>query len=87
MAKISPELRRAIEELEARQALLRRLPPPETRRWLRKEAGITGHSAAQMLGVSDMAFSFWERGERIPRDENLDRYVEFLDELRRVVAQ
>jgi hypothetical protein len=40
-----------------------------------------------MLGVSDMAFSFWERGERIPRDENLDRYVEFLDELRRVVAQ
>jgi DNA-binding transcriptional regulator YiaG len=86
VAQTSPGLRRAIEELEAELALLRRLPDPDARRALRKAAGLTGHRTAQILGVTDMTVSLWERGEREPRGENLARYVELLDELRRVVA-
>ena len=33
---------------------------------LRKEQGLTGEQLAKAIGVSKMAISFWERGERIP---------------------
>jgi DNA-binding transcriptional regulator YiaG len=86
MAQKSSTLREAIEELEAELALMRRLPSPDSRRGIRKDAGVSGHRAAQMIGVSDMALSLWERGKRTPRGEYLERYVELLDELRRVAG-
>jgi transcriptional regulator with XRE-family HTH domain len=61
----------------------RDLPPIEMRRALRRGAGLTLADVADAVGVTRQAVSWWERGQRTPRGENLDAYGEVLRALSR----
>jgi len=61
----------------------RRLPPPEARRQLREQAGLTQGQLGAALGVSDAAVSQWETGNRIPRGDRAERYLALLTRLGR----
>jgi len=73
----------ATDALDRKLDLMRRLPSPKARRAIRLSTRATGRDCARALGVSDMTLSRWERGERTPRGENLERYVALLERLRR----
>ena len=64
----------------------RRLPTPEYRRALRREADLTLEHVAAQLGVTKSAVSRWERGLRDPQGRNRIRYGELLAELKEAVA-
>lgn len=51
---------------------------PEVWRALRERAGLTLREVAEVLGVSQMAISRWERGERVARGQNAARYLRLL---------
>lgn len=61
--------------------LKRRLPPPEARRVLRQRVGLAQAVIAREIGVTRVAVSRWESGQRTPRGRLLVRYVEILDRL------
>lgn len=71
-----------MEKLRSR----RNLPSPELCRTLRVAAGASQADLAEILGVHRETVSRWERGERRPSGEHLLRYLEVLEELRRVGA-
>ena len=75
------------DRVQSRQRLRRDLPPPAIRRALRTSAGCSLEDVAQVVGVTRQAVGFWEAGERKPRGENLDRYVNVLTMLRRTVNE
>lgn len=50
------------------------------------EAGLSLTDVADRLGVSRSTVSRWERGLRVPRSMNRDRYLTLLAELKEVVA-
>ncbi len=54
------------------------LPPPETRRRVRVQAGVTQRQLADALGVSRPALTHWERGAREPRGLRRVDYAEAL---------
>jgi DNA-binding transcriptional regulator YiaG len=58
--------------------MVRRLPLPPERRQIRERAGVSQAVLANSLGVTDAAVSRWEGGERRPRGQLLERYVEAL---------
>jgi len=68
------------EKLQTR----RRLPSPAERLGLRKAAGVSQGDLAAELGCTYVTVGRWERGEHAPRGRMLTRYVEILDELRRL---
>jgi DNA-binding transcriptional regulator YiaG len=72
----------APETLRRRIALRRELPSPQVRRALREGAGVSLTEVAEAVGVSRQAISHWELGQRTPRGEYLDRYLEALRILR-----
>lgn len=86
MAQPAPDLQEELKALAAERELRRRLPPPRERRRIREDAGITVKRASRMIDVSDMAISYWERGQREPQGEHLRRYVELLDGLKKVAG-
>jgi DNA-binding transcriptional regulator YiaG len=57
------------------------LPDPETRRLIRKRAGLSQAAMAEVLGVCPHAVARWEAGLRHPRGEHLERYGALLDRL------
>jgi len=60
------------------------LPPPEERQRIFQESGATNAAAAEVLGVTEMTVSRWQRGATEPRTVELaTRYRELLDALRR----
>ncbi len=63
----------------ARTRRRRRLPEPTMRRYLRERAGLTQDDIGAALGVSRVAVTRWELGQRTPRGNLLDRYIELLD--------
>jgi DNA-binding transcriptional regulator YiaG len=71
------------------ESLLKRLraaqlPPPRERRRIFREARATNAAAAEVLGVSEMTVSRWQRGETEPRTvEQATHYRQLLDALRR----
>jgi len=66
-------------EALARQAeLRRRLPAPERRRAIRREAGATLADVGAACGVSGQAACLWECGRTYPRLEHLTRYLDAL---------
>jgi DNA-binding transcriptional regulator YiaG len=75
-----------LDELAVEMANLRRLPHPEECRRIRQAAGASQHLTAEAAGVSVMAVSRWERGERTPRGETLARYLDVLDQLREMAG-
>jgi DNA-binding XRE family transcriptional regulator len=48
---------------------------------VRKAAGLTQAEVGREVGVSQMAVSRWESGERVPRGEAARRYGELLERL------
>jgi transcriptional regulator with XRE-family HTH domain len=50
------------------------LPPPEIRKKLRTAMGVTIRAASAELGVSNVSYTFWERGTRTPNPEHLRAY-------------
>jgi DNA-binding transcriptional regulator YiaG len=71
------------DEVLARIKLRRRLPPPSMRRQLREQAGVSQSDIAAVVGVSRECVSMWESGPRVPRGQNLERYLAFLERLAR----
>jgi DNA-binding transcriptional regulator YiaG len=86
MARSAPDLHEELEAIAAEHDLRRRLPPVRERRRIREAAGVTVSRASRMIGVSDMAVSYWERGQREPRGKFLERYVALLEGLRKVAG-
>ena len=68
--------------LETKRARVE-LPPPSERRALRKALGLTVQEVAKLIGCSHVAVVHWEKGERTPQGENLERYRELLDALKK----
>ena len=60
----------------------RELPSPETRRALRREAGLSLADIGRAVGVTRQAVSGWESGRRTPRGHLLVAYVAVLRQLR-----
>jgi len=65
--------------------LRRRLPDPQTRRFIREQAHLTQQDVAAVLNVAQPAVARWESGDRTPRGAALDAYAELLDRLKREV--
>lgn len=64
------------------QAERRRLPPPEVRRVLRRNAGLSQNTVAKEFKVARTTITRWENGIRTPRGEQLEAYVELLERLK-----
>lgn len=62
------------------------LPPPRLRRTIRLAAGATQQDVADVLRVSRVAVSRYETGDREPRGEIRQRYVDVLRALRQDMA-
>jgi len=56
----------------------RTLPPPEERRRIREEAGITQAELGAALGVTGAAIGRWEKGDRHPGRRRAPSYAEAL---------
>lgn len=54
------------------------LPPPAERRRIRRRAGVSLRSAAEVVGVSRQSILDWERGEVKPLLEHAIAYRELL---------
>ncbi|MCY0922353.1 helix-turn-helix domain-containing protein [Streptomyces sp. H27-G5] len=54
------------------------LPSPEERARIRKEFGISQKNLGDLLGVTRLSVSMWERGETDPQGENRKKYAEAL---------
>lgn len=63
-------------------AALSRLPQPDIRRRIRRQAGASQIDVARECGVTREAVGRWEDGSRRPRGEHLLRYVACLDLMR-----
>ena len=62
----------------------KRLPLPESRLALRKEAQLTLEDLANRLDVHRSTVSRWERGTRAPTGALREKYVDLLAELKQV---
>jgi DNA-binding transcriptional regulator YiaG len=71
------------DEVIARARARKRLPPPAMRRQLREQAGVSQTEIAAVVGVSRECVSLWESQPRMPRGQNLERYLAFLERLAR----
>lgn len=56
-----------------------RLPAPDEARAILTEAGLSHGRVAEHLGVDRVTVGRWLSGERRPRGENLQCWVELLD--------
>ncbi len=54
------------------------LPPAETRRYLRIQAGLTQQEVADALGVCRVAVTYWESGKRSPSRALCGPYADLL---------
>lgn len=70
-----------LDELIAKGNDRKRLPEPETCRWLRKRGKLTQLEVAAFVNTNRATVSRWESGERTPRGAQLARYLELLDRL------
>jgi transcriptional regulator with XRE-family HTH domain len=61
-----------------------RLPDLASRRRIREEANLTQAKLAALVGCAESAVGNWERGERQPSGDLLERYAETLHRLRKV---
>jgi transcriptional regulator with XRE-family HTH domain len=77
----------SLDELLERSAARRRLPDPAVRRLLRTRASLTQAELSTVVGVDRAAISRWESGQRTPRGETLDAYLDVLEKLAGVRAR
>lgn len=71
-----------LNEVRERVAARRSLPDLDGRRELRRRNGLSLEEIAQVVGVSKVTVSKWERGVCEPRGDHLRAYVEVLGVLR-----
>lgn len=64
----------------------RSLGSASSRRAIRKKAGLSLRSLAEVLEVDTSTVSRWESGTTTPRGEHLARYSEVLSVLQRVAS-
>lgn len=64
----------------------RLLPPPESARALRSDAGLTQAQMASALGVDRATISRWESGSVRPRSSHRVTYADLLSQLREAVG-
>jgi DNA-binding transcriptional regulator YiaG len=69
------------EETLLRIAQRRKTLSPELRRFLRKQADLHQADIARTLGVAPATVSRWESGDRRPRGEVGEAYLDLLDRL------
>lgn len=67
-----------LEQLARLVRARRALPPPDECRRIREAAGIARSEVAPLVGVTARAVGQWERGERRPRADHLQRYLAVL---------
>jgi transcriptional regulator with XRE-family HTH domain len=69
-----------IAELEARRERRRPalLPAPDQRKSIRVAYGVSQKDVADVLGVSRLTISMWERGQTEPKAEHAQKYAELL---------
>jgi transcriptional regulator with XRE-family HTH domain len=71
-----------LDALEAKITARRDLPPPQLRRLLREDLGLSQEDVAQAVGVHRETVSRWERGLCYPRGRHLVDYATLLARLR-----
>lgn len=73
-----------IAQLEAhrRRPLKNPLPSPAERKRIRTDYGVTIQAVADVLNVSRMSVTAWEKGTSEPTGENATKYAELLREMR-----
>lgn len=59
----------------------RRLPPPQFRRLIREQAGLSQAAMARAVGVGRSTMTRWEAGTRTPRGKVLREYLSVLNKL------
>ncbi len=59
----------------------RQLPSPPIRKAIRESAHVSQGRMGEALGVHPVTVMRWERGQCVPRGENLVAYVELLQQL------
>lgn len=69
------------EKLSSKVRAYYRLPPCETRREIRENAGLSINDVARELGVSHSAVFYWETGRNRPSGEHRIAYSLLLEEL------
>jgi len=69
-----PAVKSLLSQVQARKSL----PSVPVRKAIRVAAGASVAAVAAACGVYEMTVIRWETGERTPRGENLERYVEVL---------
>jgi len=62
------------------------LPSARTREAIRQAAGLSRGQLAEVLGVTRQCVFNWESGRRTPRGDQLMRYRQALDAMRRTGA-
>lgn len=70
------------DEVRAR----RDLPPPEMRRFIRKQAGVSLRRAAAEIPVAHTTFARWESGDSQPRADHAVAYARLLTDLQTAIA-
>jgi transcriptional regulator with XRE-family HTH domain len=78
-----------IAELEARRERRKPalLPAPDQRRSIRIAYGVSQKDIADVLGVSRLTVSMWERGQTEPKAEHAQKYAELLQSMSQEPAQ
>lgn len=73
-----------ISELEAvrRRRPTEPLPAPAERKKIRMDYGVTIQAVADVIGVSRMSVTAWERGTSEPIGDNAVKYGQLLREMR-----
>lgn len=76
-----------IKELEAkrRRPLVAPLPEPAERKSIRVRYGVSMQALADVVGVSRLSVSAWERGTSEPTGENASRYAQALREMKEII--
>ncbi|MFJ3205838.1 helix-turn-helix domain-containing protein [Streptomyces sp. NPDC086989] len=78
------ELHAALDAFMAQHPVL---PPPADRTRLRECFGATQEQFGEVLGVSRLTVSMWERGKTDPKGSNRRNYVKLLQQIRQHLEQ
>lgn len=76
-----------VDQLLERVRRARTVPPQERKR-IRTEAGISARVMGEALGVSHAAVMNWEKGRYDPRDaEQFDAYFDLLERIDQILKE
>lgn len=76
----------SLEKLR-RPPLSEPLPPHAERKSIRQRYGVTQQELAELLGVSRLSLSDWERGKSEPSSAHARRYAQALREMKEALER